>query len=521
MTLKKNYILFPFLLFHLCAFAQLGGVNRDEVINEDNVFLDGVISEYYSGDNLSGVKISAISDGKTVASGTSDENGKYQMVLQYDKTYTISYSKSGFIAKSITIDTHGVPDMERQKVPDVSAEITLIQPNECIKAEMLDKPIGIAKYFPEKNRIDWDMVTSMPQLAALNEMLDNCAEELEKKDKEYEEAMKEADKLFAKQNWEEAKAGYQKALTIFPKEAEPKNRLQLIETELAKKAEIEKQKAEEQARAEAEAKAKAEAEVAAKKVEEERLAKEKAEQEAIVRAEAEAKEKAKAEAAAKKAEEERIAKEKAEREAIAKAEAEKKAKEEALSKAEEEKLAKEQAKKEEEERLAKEKAEKEALAQQEAEAKENAKAEAEAKKLAEEQAKKEEQEALTKAKEEEKAKLLAQQQAKQSAEEEAKALKEQEAAKKREEEERIAKEKAAELVKQAEEERQENKIKLLEENEVVKTYVAEQEEENKPGKAKGKPSITIKGSNKGRHLYVKPNKYRYGHGPNFKKKIIF
>lgn len=497
-----------FIFIASITHAQLSGVNRDEVVNEDNIFLDGVISDYYSGEEISSVKITATSGGKTI-SGVSNEKGEYKMVLEYDKEYTISYSKPGMISKSITINTSGVPDKERQKVPDVSAEITLFKPNDCIKAEMLDKPVGKAIYFADKNAIDWDMTYSMEKLAALNEMLDDCAEQEEKKKQEYAEAMKEADKAFSKENWEEAKAGYKKALEVYENESKPKERLKLIETELAKKAEAEKQRAEEKARAEAEAKAKAEAEAAAKKAEEERLAKEKAEKEALARAEAEAKEKAKAEAATKKAEEERIAKEKAEKEALAKAEAER--------------LAQEAAKKAEKERLAKEKAEKEALAQAEAKAKEKAKDEAAAKKIAEEQAKKEAELALAQAKEEEKAKLLAEQEAKKRAEEEAKALKEKEEAQKREEQERIAKEKAAELAKKAEDERALNQAVIAQENEEIKIETAKQIEEEKknPGQPKGKSSITIKGSNKGRHLYVKPNKYRYGHGPNFKKKIVF
>jgi len=514
MYLKSTILVF-IIFITSTTYAQLGGVNREEVIDEDNVFLDGIISDYYSGDVISGVKVTATSGGKTIT-GTSDGKGEYKMVLEYDKEYTISYSKGGFISKSITINTSGVPDLKRQRVPDVSAEITLFKPNECIKSEMLDKPIGRAIYFADKNVIDWDMTYSMSKLAALNEMLDDCADEIEKqkeleeqKEKEYADVMKEANKAFAKQDWETATSNYKKALELFDDRPQPKERLKLIETELAKKAEAEKQRAEEKARAEAEALAKAEKEAAAKKAEEERLAKEKAEKEALARAEAEKEELAKAEAAAKKAEEERLAKEKAEQEAIAKAEAEAKAKE--------------AAKKAEAEKLAKEKAEKEALAKTEREAKEKAETEAEAKKIAEAQAKKQEKEALLKAKEEEKAKILAEKEAKKRADQEAMALKEKEIAQKQEEKERLAKEQAAALAQKAEEERAENQVIIAQENEEIKIETAKQIEEEKktPAYPQGKPSIKIKGSNKGRHLYVKPNKHRNGRGPNFKQKIVF
>jgi hypothetical protein len=477
MQLKSLLFLISCLLYSI-SYAQLSGTNRTDVINEDNIFLDGVISDYYTGDNISGVKITATVNGKSFATGTSDGKGEYKMVLEYDKEYTITYSKPGLISKIIIINTAGVPDIKRQRVPDISAEITLFKPNDCIKTPMLDKPIGRANYFAEKNVIEWDMVYSRPKLSAVNEMLDECAEKIEEQKEAYNDAIKEADKLFSKENWEEAKKGYEKALGIFPNEQEPKNKINLINTELNKKAEAEKQRAEEKARAEAEALAKAEKEAAEKKAEEERLAKEKAEKEALAKAEAEKKELEKAALAAKKAEEEKLAKE----QKIAEA----KAKEEALEKA-------------------------------------KLKEEAEANKLAEEKAKEEEKDALNKAKENEKAKILAKEEAEKRAEQEKEALKEKEIAEKREKEERLAKEKAAKLAEKAEKERAENQVIISEKNEEIKQEIVKQAitEKSKPAQPKGKGSITIKGSNKGRHLYTKPNKYRYGKGPRPQKHIVF
>ena len=237
-------------MFAISVFAQLSGTKQKDVIKEDNVFFDGIASDYYTGERISSVTISAVADGKVVASGTSDGNGEYKMVLLFDKEYVISFSKPGFISKTITLSTFGVPDNKRHKVPDMNAEITLFKPNECIKAEMLDKPIGRAVYFADKNIIDWDMVYSMPLLEKLNKMLDDCSKQQEKeqqKEKEYTNAIKEADKAFAKQDWEEAKKGYEKALQIFSNKPEPKEKLKLIDTEISKKAEAEKQRAEEKA----------------------------------------------------------------------------------------------------------------------------------------------------------------------------------------------------------------------------------------------------------------------------------
>ena len=506
---RKSLIIFLLTYFTtVIAFAQLSGTKQKDVINEDNVFFDGVVSDYYSGERLSNVTIQAIANGNVVASGTSDANGEYKMVLEFDKEYTISFSKAGLMNKIITLNSFGVPENKRHKVPDMGAEITLFKPNECIKSEMLTSPVGKAVYFADRNVMDWDMNYSMDKLAALNKMLDDCSKQVEKKEKDFEAAMEVADKAFAKQDWEAAKTGYQKALSVFPDKPEPKDRLKLIETELTKKAEAEKQRAEEKLRAEAEAKAKAEKEAAAKKEEVERLAKEKAEVAALAKAEAEKTELAKAEIAAKKAEQERLAKEQKEAEAKTAQEAALKAqqeKEEAIKKKEEEKL------------IAQKEAEKQAALAEQAKLEK----EAATNKKEETVAKKEEIIATDNAKKEEKEKILAQKEAEKRAALEDNAKKQKEIAAKKEEQERLAKEQAANLAKKAEQERDENKVVLLKEKEEVKTQLAVQvEEEKKSAPIKGSSTIKIKSTNKGRFLHKKPNKTGKGQGPRPMKHIV-
>ena len=290
MVNTKIFISTLFLFVTSIGFGQLDGDKQEDKWMEDNIFLDGEVTDYYTGESISGVSIRATVKGSTTAKGVSNGKGEYKTVLEYDKIYTITFSKPGYTTKIITMDTRGVADLKRQKVPDMGAEITLFKPNDCIKTDFLDAPIGRAKYFTNKNVMDWDMEYSMPRLEELNKLLDKCAKEAERQKKleeqmerDYNAAMKDADKAFAKEDWETAKEGYKKAIELFNERPEPQKKLKLIETELAKKAEAEKQRAEEKVRAEAEAIAKAEAEAAAKKEEEERIAKEKAEAEALAK----------------------------------------------------------------------------------------------------------------------------------------------------------------------------------------------------------------------------------------------
>lgn len=482
MSLKKINLLALIVFTSLIGYAQLDGDKQSETWMKDNIFLDGEITDYYTGNSISGVNITASAGGATIAKGTSDGKGEYKLVLEYDKIYTITFSKAGFTNKTITMNTNGVPDLKRQKVPDMGAEITLFKPNDCIKTDLLDLPIGKAIYFPKKNIMDWDMEYSMPRLEKLNKLLEKCAKEAERKaaeeaqkEKDYALAMKAADKAFSKDNFDEAVVAYKKAIKLFDDRPEPKSKLKLIETELAKKLEVEKQRAEEKARAEAEAIAKAAEEEAAQKAEEERIAKEAAEAKALLKAAAELAAQKEAETAAQKAEEERVAKEQAKIEA-----------------------------------------------------------EIASKKAAEEKARELEKQALKKAETENKAKLLAQQEAKKRKEAETKALAEKEAARLQKEKERKAKEIAANLALETEKARAKNQVQLKNVQKEVIVEVKRQEKEEEQtfyktssatGTKESPPSNGIKfkskGKNKNRHLYQRPNKHKKGKGPQPKKRIVF
>ncbi|MCO6500459.1 MAG: hypothetical protein J5I47_08800 [Vicingus serpentipes] len=375
-------------LFFLCSIvscvcnAQLDGEKQKDVMNEDNLFLMGEVTEYFEGELLSGTVIKATSDGNVVAQGTSDSEGRFELVLHFDKQYTVTFSRAGFVSKKMTIDTRGVPDHKHYKCPDMDIEITLFKPMKCVDMGMMSKPIGRAIYFPKKNVIDFDMEYSGPILASINKMLNDCVEQLENEDDE--EAKAQAEK--------EAALAEQKRLAEERAKEEAKRREEEAKAKAEKEDALAEQKrlAEERAKEEAKRKeeeAKAQAEKEAALAEQKRLAEEKAKKEAAL------------------AEQKRLAEEKAEEEAKKKVDEAKSEAEKEVALAEQKKIAEEIAKRKEEEeakakeiaeqkRLEEEAREKELKAVQTAELAEKKRQEKEAelakqKQLAEEQADKE------------------------------------------------------------------------------------------------------------------------------------
>ena len=526
--MRKTVLLTIFTILSVLLYAQVSGTKQSETYLEENLFLNGVLTSYYTGDILLGVYIKASTNGKTVAQGKTNGNGEFEMVLEYDNEYRVDFVKGGYITKTILISTVGVPENKKRQCPDMVVEITLFKPSECIPENIMPQAIGKAIYFSKKNRIDWDMNYSGSKIQALNQKLDACAEQLVKaeeekikKEKEYLATMKTANKAFTKKDWQTALANYETAKNILPEKTEPQQKIDLINTEITKKAEAEKQRAEELARAAAEKIALAEVKAAEQKANEERIAKEKATTLAQEKEAEEMKQKELAALAVKKAKEEHLAKVKAE------ALAQQKAKEQA----EQEALASIAAKKAKTEKAAKEKAIAEQLALSNKKEKEVAEKEATAKKVAEQQELKKEKIALTKAKEMEKGKLLAQKEATTRASAEQAALIEKEVAQQVADKEKIAKETAAAKALIAENERKANNQKIVETNQKIEQQIkiAELKAEevnptlNKTSSSdiKGRSSIKIKRKNPTRHLYKKPNKYKKGKGPKVKKRMVF
>ena len=363
--LKIKLLLLCTVVSCICA-AQMSGEKQKNVMNEDNLFFSGEITEYFEGDFLPGTVVKATSDGKVVSQGTTDADGRFELVLHFDKQYQITISRSGFVSKKMTVDTRGVPDHKHYKCPDMEIPITLFKPMKCLDMEMLSKPVAKFIYFPKKNVIDPDMDYSGPLLASIDEMLNDCIDQLEEETEE-EEKRKEEEAARAAELAEQKKLEEKRAKEEAKRKAEEEARLaeqKRLEEEQAKKeaAALAEKKRLEEERAKKEARRKEEeaAKVAAEKAKEEEeaaRAAELAEQQRL--AEEEARKRGDEAKAAELAEQRRLAEEEAQRKE------EERAKKAAL--AEQKKLEEERKREEElaeQQRLADEKAKEEARAKE-------------------------------------------------------------------------------------------------------------------------------------------------------------
>jgi hypothetical protein len=283
------------------------------------------------------------------------EDGTYLIKLDFDKEYTITFTKRGYVSQIYQINTK--VDKERIEETFVNKEIMveLFQAVDGVNTDIMKQPV--AKIFYDELLYDFDedevysaeMKTKVEELKAallaqieLNKNNALSAEDLKKKQAEDAARLKaeEAARILAEKDRVAAEAKAKKEAELKAKEEEAARiaaqKAKVAEEAQARKEAAEKAKAEEAARlaaekekAAAEAKAKKEAEDKAKAEETARLAAEKEKAAAEAKAKKEAEDKAKAEEAARIA----LEKEKAAAEAKAKKEAEDKAKAEAVEQA--------------------------------------------------------------------------------------------------------------------------------------------------------------------------------------------
>ncbi|MBK6542711.1 MAG: hypothetical protein IPG10_15810 [Flavobacteriales bacterium] len=272
----------------------------------DNVYVYGTVKDYTSAKKLDGVAVAVYKNGAKLTEVVTNASGKYEFNLDYGADYKIMYVKTGIVSKNITIDTRNIPEEERVGGHGMNIEMTLFSELPGIDFSVLQQPIGKAKFDPTSSEVTWDLQyteqirseiarlmkeyedkkrreagadADFAKLMAAGDAAMTAAdfkkavesftgalglkagdpvataklsdaqmrlgdqEGNKKREAEYAAFIKEADALFAKKEYENAKGKYNAALGVKEEEAYPKQKVKEIDVllaDLAKKAEEER-----------------------------------------------------------------------------------------------------------------------------------------------------------------------------------------------------------------------------------------------------------------------------------------
>ncbi|HMN04548.1 MAG TPA: hypothetical protein PKD45_02385 [Flavobacteriales bacterium] len=272
----------------------------------DNVYVYGTVKDYNTSKKLDGIVVTVFKDGVKSNSVVTSANGKYEFNLDYGYVYKIVYEKAGIVAKNVSIDTKGIPETDRAGGLAMNVEMTLFQDIPGIDYSILNQPIGKSKYDEKAGMLSWDLAYTEQMRAELNRLQKEYDEKKKKEagaeaacqklmdqgnaamgtkdfkkavqaftdalglkpgdamatarlsdaqirlgeqdqaaqtEKRYADLIKEADGLFTKKSYEEARAKYASAAEVKEKEAYPKQRMKECDAfiaDLAAKAEAER-----------------------------------------------------------------------------------------------------------------------------------------------------------------------------------------------------------------------------------------------------------------------------------------
>ncbi|PLX02910.1 MAG: hypothetical protein C0594_11455, partial [Marinilabiliales bacterium] len=241
--------------------------------------------------NLDDTKVSISKDGKKIKTLSPNLFGKYEVELDYQHEYTFTFSKPGYVEKSMIVNTNIPEDkLDRNFKYKWDADVRLFKQYEGINFMVYTQPVQKIYYNERAKLFEADSDYNKMILSQLQAIEEQVSQKIEEEKEEIKKAEEEA-KRIAKE--EEARKLEEERIK---QEVAEKARREAEEAEKKRQAEILEQK-----RAEKEAAKKAAEE--ARKAAKEEAARQRMEEEARRKAELEERKKQEAEARKKEAEE--------------------------------------------------------------------------------------------------------------------------------------------------------------------------------------------------------------------------
>jgi len=227
----------------LFVFTLLFSVNGLQA--QWRLILEVVVTD--EGKRMSGAEIKVYKGGTLVETVLTNSKGEADIPMNPNGDYSIEIGgNKGVIKKKLSVNTNNVPAGAAKGDQYFPAEVDLFKKVEGLDYEILEKPIGKILYDPDVG-FDVDVAYTKHQKSALDklqkEFLAQKAKEAadgKEKKKQYDAAVKIADKAFADEKWETAEEYYKKANAILPEELHPSFQLAELNSKLIEIRELNK-----------------------------------------------------------------------------------------------------------------------------------------------------------------------------------------------------------------------------------------------------------------------------------------
>lgn len=179
---------------------------------------------------------------------TTDDKGRLFVQVPLGVDYKVEFKKNGYVTKHIIIDTKNIPSEDASYGFEYPMEVNLFEDIPEIDFSILQKPVAILKFDNKTGFFEYDkdytnsILKQLEELKkAYQEKMKALAEQRKKMEAEYNAAINAGNKAFNEKKYAEAKAQFEKALSIKPNEIYPANKIKEIEELLKQMAEKDRQ----------------------------------------------------------------------------------------------------------------------------------------------------------------------------------------------------------------------------------------------------------------------------------------
>ncbi len=158
--MKKIALLTTILfLYYLPTFSQSEQVTFEGKILEGNIPTEKVRAKVFnSPQDLQGVQVTIKDNSQILDDFNTEEESNYEIFLQPDMEYTITFSKNGYIPKTVDINTYGMSIAFIQKGYELYTDITLFKEFEYTQTDSYSKlPVAKCNFHKKKKTLLWDM----------------------------------------------------------------------------------------------------------------------------------------------------------------------------------------------------------------------------------------------------------------------------------------------------------------------------------------------------------------------------
>lgn len=198
----------------------IAALTFQEMSGQEGITFKGILTEMETSEPLSSGTVTVKVNGKDIASELTDATGTYNITVPIGFTYTLHFSKSGYVPKYLTFETSNVPifgdgkDYFQFYIPT-----PLYKMKEGFNLEIMDDPVGLIYFVLAENSFTYDELYAKGMTAKISaefERLKKIESEKEKLKIELDSLTNRGDDYMAEKKYNDALNAYSDALQLSP-----------------------------------------------------------------------------------------------------------------------------------------------------------------------------------------------------------------------------------------------------------------------------------------------------------------